>query len=87
MEDMEELFELMRAAEQSIAESVGKPDWTYRDLPRMTPETLNQLVMIIGEENIDWITHASYDDGSVRGQILISPLGMAALGAYNSTRQ
>ena len=84
---MEDLNAMLDAAYADLAEQMGKPGWKYRDLPRMTPETLNMLVMIIGEENIEWITHASYDDGSCRGQILISPLGMDALGAYNSFRQ
>lgn len=76
--------EIFAEAEQSLAKSLGKPDWTYRDLPRMHPENLDSLVQIIGEDEIYWITMAEYGDGSVRGQILISPLGMKALEMYST---
>ena len=80
--------EIFAEAEQSLAKSLGKPDWTYRDLPRMHPEALDSLIQIIGEDEIFWITSAEYKDGSVRGQILISPLGMKALEMYsNGVRQ
>lgn len=76
--------EIFAEAEHALAKSLGKPDWTYRDLPRMHPENLNSLVQIIGEDEIYWITHAEYKDGSVRGQILISPIGMEALRQYST---
>lgn len=76
--------EIFAEAEQSLAKSLGKPDWAYRDLPRMHPENLDSLVQIIGEDEIFWITKAEYKDGSVRGQILISPLGMKALEMYST---
>lgn len=76
--------EIMNEAQQELAKSLGKPGWTYRDLPRMIPEVRDNIVQIIGEDQIYWITQAEYKDGSVRGQILISPLGMKALEMYST---
>ncbi len=39
-----------------IAESVGKPDWTYHDLPKMKKDNFDAIISIIGEDNICWIT-------------------------------
>lgn len=75
--------EIMQEMEQALAKSLGKPDWTYRDLPRMTRESLDRMIQIIGEEEIYWITFADYGE-SVRGQLLISPVGMEALRQYSS---
>ena len=62
---------------KSLPEELGFPDWTYKDLPRMIPSVKDEFVALVGEENIKWITFASYDDGSVRGQVLLSPTAMA----------
>lgn len=78
------LPEILAEAEQALAKSLGKPDWTYRDLPRMTPENRDALVKVIGEDEIFWITIAEYGDGTVRGQILISPIGMEALRQFST---
>ncbi len=55
--------------------------WVYRDLPRMTPEFFDQLVAIIGESNIRWLSLADYGS-TKRGQMLVSPDGMKALTAH-----
>ncbi len=60
--------------------------WVYRDLPRMAPEQLDQLVAIIGDDNIVWLSKADYGS-SKRGQLLISPAGMQSLSAHNGARQ
>lgn len=64
---------------KSLPESMGFPDWTYKDLPRMLPSVKDEFVALVGEDNIKWITFADYDDGSVRGQVLLSPVAMAAI--------
>ena len=64
---------------KSLPESMGFPDWTYKDLPRMLPSVKDEFISLVGEDNIKWITFANYDDGSVRGQVLLSPIAMAAI--------
>lgn len=56
--------------------------WIYRDLPRMSHEYFDKFVELVGEENIAWITLADYGF-TKRGQLLISPTGMANISAYN----
>ena len=69
-----------------MAKALGFPDWKYKDLPRMTPEFNIEFRQIVGEENIKWITFATYPkSGTCRGQILISPAGMTRLKEYNDT--
>lgn len=86
MEDLEitdeEIMQLAQMLDEGLVDlpkSLGFPEWTYKDLPRMTPEVKDDFVSMIGEENIQWITFADYDDGSVRGQVLLSPTAMAII--------
>ena len=57
--------------------------WVYRDLPRMTQEAMGILLGVIGEDNYEFLTSAKYPDKehgvAVRGQVMISPLGMENL--------
>ena len=78
-EEIKQFSMLLDEAMQELPKSLGKPDWTYKDLPRMLPEVKDDFIKLIGEENIEWITFAEYDDGSVRGQVLLSPVAMAAI--------
>lgn len=78
-EEIKQFSMLLDEALQGLPKSLGKPDWTYKDLPRMLPEVKDDFIKLIGEENIEWITFAEYDDGSVRGQVLLSPVAMAAI--------
>ena len=78
-EEIMQLVMMLDEGLKSLPETLGFPDWTYKDLPRMTPEVKDDFVAMIGEENIQWITFADYDDGSVRGQVLLSPVAMAIL--------
>lgn len=68
---------------EGIAEELGKPDWTYKDLPRMVPELFYTFIEIVGEENLHWVTMANYGD-TLRGQVLISPVGMEKLREFNA---
>lgn len=58
--------------------------WFYRDLPQMAPEYFNDLLDLIGADNIAWITRATYPNGYQRGQMLVSPDGMARIRAHNT---
>lgn len=78
-EEILQLAMMLDEATASLPESLGFPEWTYKDLPRMTPEVRDEFVEMIGHENIQWITFADYDDGSVRGQVLLSPTAMAII--------
>lgn len=60
---------------EPTGEDFGKPGWTYKDLPRMTPEIMKSFKELIGIENAHWLTFADYGT-SVRGQLLISPQGI-----------
>lgn len=80
------LGQMLEEAQQEIAAEFGKPDWTYRDLPLMTPKCAEDLFAVIGEGNYFKLTWAEYSRGdeiAVRGQILISPKGMENLTVYN----
>ena len=78
-EEIKQFSMMLDEAMQGLPKTLGKPDWTYKDLPRMLPEVKDDFIKLIGEENIEWITFAEYDDGSVRGQVLLSPVAMAAI--------
>jgi len=71
---------------QTLAEVMGLPGWSDYDLPRMTPERMTELLDIIGDGNVGWVTLAQYteQDGSIsrRGHILISPAGMDNIREY-----
>lgn len=62
-------------------ETIRADGWVYRDLPRMTRERMNDLLAIVGESNIKWLSFADYGD-AVRGQCFISPSGVEAMKAY-----
>jgi hypothetical protein len=78
-EEVLELSMMLDEAMQDLPASMGFPDWTYKDLPRMTRPLLDEFIQLVGEENIKWITFADYDNGSVRGQVILSPTAMAAI--------
>ena len=65
--------------------------YQYRDLPRMTEPYFSDLIEIIGEDNIIWITQAEYGekDGrrSKRGQMLVSPEGIENVRAYRDNKE
>jgi hypothetical protein len=77
------IMALLKEAQQELAASLGKPGWTYHDLPRMSPEYVKQFFDLSGEENIQLITWADYGN-TQRGQVLISPQGMKNLRKYNA---
>lgn len=63
--------------------------WQYRDLPRMTEEAMENLMGIIGSENVRWLTQARYETENgvaVRGQCLISPAGFERMKAWPRVR-
>lgn len=78
-DDIKELAMMLDEAMQELPKKLGKPDWTYKDLPRMTRPVLEDFIELVGKDNIEWITFADYDDDSVRGQVLLSPEAMAAI--------
>ncbi len=75
--------EIINASYAEMAESLGKPGWTYKDLPRMGPELFYKFIEIAGDENLHWITMANYGY-TLRGQVLISPDGMKNLASVLS---
>ncbi|GAA0768600.1 hypothetical protein [Brevundimonas olei] len=72
----------MPAGEPVKGQTYRADGWVYRDLPRMAPEYFDQLIDLVGESNIVWLTKADYGD-TRRGQLLISPEGMRNIAAYN----
>lgn len=72
------LVELQKLESEAFAEMMNLPGWEYRDLPRMTPELMIKFQEIVGLENLRWITFADYGT-SQRGQVMISPDGIAKL--------
>lgn len=57
--------------------------WVYRDLPNLGLAQFDELVGIIGDDNLVWLTLAErvWPDGqkTKRGQVLISPAGIENL--------
>lgn len=83
------LADLHAALEQAIVDGLTQDPsmaayrtWHYRDLPRMTPELMETFIGVVGEENMKWLTFADYGD-SQRGQLLISPQGMANISEWS----
>ncbi len=72
--------------ETELPAKLGKPDWTYRDLPQMLSAFMTGFIELVGEENLHWITRASYPNGMERGQVLISPAGMERIEQYNDVK-
>ena len=74
----------------TLAEAMGKPGWTYYDLPQMALDYFELIQQIIGPGNLCFITYAnrSNSDGTSwhRGQILISPEGMDNIRAYRDSQ-
>jgi hypothetical protein len=60
-------------AGEELGAIVGRPDWLYLDLPRMSEEKIDEVIAYVGEDNIYWLTFADYGNGQLRGQCLISP--------------
>ena len=74
---------LDNALQEALIESQPElAGWTYRDLPRMTKRCLDDLIGVLGESNIKFITFADYGNNSVRGQVMISPDGMNNLKEF-----
>lgn len=64
--------------------------WIYKDLPKMLPALWDELMGVIGEGNYRLLTMAEYRRGDqtlVRGQILISPSGIANIRAQTTARR
>ena len=76
------IHEIMAECDAAMAKAAGKPDWTYKDLPRMTHEVFSEFVDVIGDDNLHWLTVADYGP-TIRGQVLISPAGMEILRNFN----
>lgn len=76
--DLSAFLEGMREVHAAMAEELGCPDWTYRDIPWVTSEVWGQLFDIAGEGNCK-IVAMSRMGSNCRGQILISPAGMESL--------
>jgi len=76
------IHEIMAECNAEMARAAGKPDWTYKDLPRMVPELFYKFIEIVGENNLHWLSMANYGD-TLRGQVLISPDGMEILRKFN----
>lgn len=81
-------YEMLQKTREETAKAMDAPEgWTYRDLPNMLPEFWTRLIDWIGVDEYKLLTFAerTWPDGmtTVRGQMLISPIGLANL-ARNS---
>lgn len=72
---------LLPDGEPFLGETVREDGWVYRDFPRMTRERMSDLLVVVGDGNIKWLSFADYGD-AVRGQCFISPAGIAAIRAH-----
>lgn len=89
---MSRLIDIMLAnmpmpdSEPFPGETLIADGWEYRDLPRMSPEYFERLKETIGDENIRWLTIADYGV-SIRGQCLISPVGMGRIREHVAAKK
>jgi len=67
-------------------ETLRADGWEYRDLPRMSLEMFDKFVVIIGEENIRWLSSASGTDWK-RGQMFVSPKGLENARAHTAKKR
>lgn len=65
--------------------------WVYRDLPNLTVKSFDELITLVGAENIVFLTLATrrWPDGQTtkRGQCLVSPAGLEALSAWSLNQE
>lgn len=71
----------------ALAKEMGYPGWTYRDIPWVTPDVWDKFFDIAGQENCKIIITTRQGDDRCRGQVLISPVGMARLQAHAAPPQ
>lgn len=72
-----------------MTEELSAKGWTYRDMPRVTPEVFAEYLEIVGAENVKFLTFATYKSESgeaVRGQHMISPQGVKNLIEWQNKR-
>lgn len=58
--------------------------WVYRDLPPLEQEQVDTFLEVVGASEIKWLSLARSPRG-VRGQMFVSPDGIARLKAYLET--
>lgn len=88
MSVMSEMNTALSEVVSEMIRSVGKENWQYRDLPKMTNDLFNKVITIIGSDNIVWITFTkSQHKGETyqRGQLWISPIGLENLRNWIAT--
>lgn len=56
--------------------------WQYGDLPKLSREEFEKFRNLVGDENLRWLSFATYGPDSIRGQYFISPKGKENLAAY-----
>ena len=56
------LNDMIAEATKNDPEMAEYHDWTYRDLPRLTPKLMVEFIELVGETNIRWITYADYGE-------------------------
>jgi hypothetical protein len=81
---------LSAAMDAAMPRPEGKEDWSYRDLPKVREDFFAELLALIGEENIHWLTRAQYvHDGEVfkRGQMFVSPAGLERLRVHIASKR
>ncbi len=78
-EALRDVLGKMQEIHDGAGESLGQPGWVYRSIPWCTRDAMNMLIDIIGEGNMQWLAMTTRNEDDVRGQVLISPDGLANL--------
>lgn len=87
VDPFEEFLALENGIEAAMRKSMNVPEHVYRDIPWCAVKYWNELINTIGDDNIKVIAMSQMARGPDkeicrRGQFMISPQGMANLGAY-----
>lgn len=70
-----EMLQMLRGLDEAMVEMAKaafkvEGQWYYRDLPKMQEPYFSELIDVLGEDNIRWLTLAKYSDGTSRGQMI-----------------
>lgn len=67
----------MSFGEPILGKTYKADGWVYRDLPRASPAAWQELMDTTGPENVVVLVESRKGDEWVRGQVLVSPAGIA----------
>lgn len=95
MADLDLMLHLHLVEEAEFNRCAGTVGWALRDLPRMTVPLFDELIELLGKDNVQFMAGSRGDfrikgreaepcDPWVRATLLISPEGMGRVASHNA---